>query len=211
MGPFQLPHTAAYYANGNSGLGSAYPNSRTMADDALTAMGAGTDFSPYDNDGNGLVRLLLVCRKVCSAIDVTLKVDGFIVVHSGPNGAKTSNKDDIWSVKWFLPKERLVDGDFPLQVSRPLLTTCNTRRCQGLRVLDGRAGCHSRGLCPRTWSFMCAISIFGIVFRFLTFCSVWLAGSLRYRRFLFWDRKLVPDGNWYLGPGWHKTCSSIGL
>ena len=60
VGPFRLPHTAAYYANGDYGLGPAYPNSRTMADDALTAMGAGTDFSPFDNNRTGLVRLFFL-------------------------------------------------------------------------------------------------------------------------------------------------------
>ena len=38
------------------------------------------------------------------------KVDGFIVVHAGPGGEQTGNKNDIWSVKWVLPNERTVDG-----------------------------------------------------------------------------------------------------
>lgn len=55
-GPFQLKNSSAYYANGANGSGSAFPNSRTMADEALTAADGSINFKPYDNDGNGYVR-----------------------------------------------------------------------------------------------------------------------------------------------------------
>ena len=55
VGPFQLNNTLAYYANGNSGTSGSYPNSRTMADEALSAADGSINLGPYDNDDNGYV------------------------------------------------------------------------------------------------------------------------------------------------------------
>ncbi|KAJ9659113.1 hypothetical protein H2201_007515 [Coniosporium apollinis] len=90
VGPFLMPQMSKQYANNAHGLGSAFPNLRTLAADALTAANGQVNFKPYDNDGNGYV-------------------DAFIVVHAGRGGEQTGNKDDIWSAKWVLPQETRVD------------------------------------------------------------------------------------------------------
>lgn len=83
VGPYRLPQTLATYANGESGIGSATPNARTMAQDAATAADPDVDFGPYDNDGNGFV-------------------DAFIVLHAGQGAEQTLSPGDIWSHKWVL-------------------------------------------------------------------------------------------------------------
>lgn len=92
VGPYVLPLTMATYAHGESGVGEALPNARTMARDALVAANVDVDFTPYDNDGNGFV-------------------DAFVVVHAGGGAEQTGATDDIWSHKWVLPGgARDVDG-----------------------------------------------------------------------------------------------------
>lgn len=91
FGPYDLPQTTAYYANGEKGIGNVLPNSRTMADDAFAAGAGDIDFSAYDNDGDGYV-------------------DAFVVVHAGPGAEKTGAASDIWSHKWVLPATRDKDG-----------------------------------------------------------------------------------------------------
>jgi immune inhibitor A len=90
IGPFRMPQTSSYYANGQSGLGQNFPNIRNLAADALTAASGQINFQPYDNDGNGYV-------------------DAFIVVHAGSGSEQTGHVDDIWSAKWFLPQEVTVN------------------------------------------------------------------------------------------------------
>jgi len=91
VGPYRMPRTIAAYAGADNGLQSATPNARTLADDAVTAASVDVDFTPYDNDGNGYV-------------------DAFIVVHAGRGGEETGTATDIWSHKWVLPAERVVDS-----------------------------------------------------------------------------------------------------
>jgi immune inhibitor A len=91
VGPYQMPQTIAAYAGADNGLQSAFPNARTMANDAVTAANPDVDFTPYDNDGNGYV-------------------DAFIVVHAGRGAEETGAGADIWSHKWVLPAERSVDS-----------------------------------------------------------------------------------------------------
>lgn len=90
VGPFTLPNTAAFYANGGFGIkGKAEnpPNAMTMANDAVSAVeAAGIDLKKYDNKGRA-----------------DGYVDAFIVVHAGSGGEETNNPDDIWSCKWVLP------------------------------------------------------------------------------------------------------------
>ena len=81
VGPFRLPQTLAAYAHGASGMGGAAPNAQTMAKDALLAANPTTNFTPYDNDGNGFV-------------------DAFIVIHAGTGAETNNNPNDIWSHKW---------------------------------------------------------------------------------------------------------------
>ena len=93
VGPFRLPHTLAWYANGNFGIGqpSGEPRANVMAQDAAKAADPLVDFTPYDNDGNGFV-------------------DAFIVVHAGGGGEQTGSPGDIWSHKWTLPSAYAADG-----------------------------------------------------------------------------------------------------
>lgn len=93
VGPFTLPQTLAWYANGNFGIGqpSGTPRANIMARDAAVAANPTVNFSTYDNDGNGFV-------------------DAFIVVHAGSGGEQTGNPGDIWSHKWVLPSAYSADG-----------------------------------------------------------------------------------------------------
>ena len=83
LGPYQLPQNLVTYANGESGIGNASPNARTMAKDALEAADPDVDYSQYDNDGDGYV-------------------DAFLVVHAGSGAESTGSANDIWSHKWVL-------------------------------------------------------------------------------------------------------------
>jgi len=91
VGPYRMPHTLTYYANGDSGTGSASPNARDLAEDAADAANADVDFGLYDNDGDGFV-------------------DAFIVLQAGPGAESTGNGDHIWSHKWVLPSVYNADG-----------------------------------------------------------------------------------------------------
>jgi len=92
VGPYRLPQTMAWYANGNFGIGrpSGTTRARDMAAHALALADPHVSFGPYDNDGNGYV-------------------DAFIVVHSGRGGEETGNSGDIWSHKWVLPSQVTTD------------------------------------------------------------------------------------------------------
>ncbi|MFE0424604.1 M6 family metalloprotease domain-containing protein [Streptomyces sp. NPDC058953] len=93
VGPLRLPRTLAWYANGNSGVGTpeGEPRARTMAADTAAAADPLMDFAPYDNDGNGFV-------------------DAFIVVHAGTGGETSGDPGDLWSHKWLLPSAYDADG-----------------------------------------------------------------------------------------------------
>src|SRR3712207_8034 len=55
VGPFTMPQTLAWYANGNYGIGkpSGEPRANILAQDAVKAVDPAVDLQPYDNDGNG--------------------------------------------------------------------------------------------------------------------------------------------------------------
>jgi immune inhibitor A len=93
VGPYTMPQTLAWYANGNFGIGrpSGTTRARQLARDAAGAADADVDFKPYDNDGNGFV-------------------DAFIVVHAGAGGEETGSSGDIWSHKWVLPSAFATDA-----------------------------------------------------------------------------------------------------
>lgn len=93
VGPFTMPQTLEWYANGNFGIGkpTGDPRAQFLAADAAKAADASVDFGPYDNDGNGYV-------------------DAFIVVHAGSGGEETGDSGDIWSHKWVLEEEYQADA-----------------------------------------------------------------------------------------------------
>ena len=92
VGPITLPHPIGFYANGQSGLGDAFPNARTMALDAAQAADPLLDFTSFDNDGDGFV-------------------DAYVIIHAGRGAEETGNSQDIWSHKWVLPNGAIhVDG-----------------------------------------------------------------------------------------------------
>jgi immune inhibitor A len=87
IGPFTLSHNKAYYANEGYGTTLNPPNSKTMANEAVTAAMGKINFNNYDNDGNGYI-------------------DVFCVVHAGTGAEQSAKKEDIWSIKWTLEQER---------------------------------------------------------------------------------------------------------
>ena len=96
VGPYRMPHTLNWYANGNFGINrppvaGGTTRARDLAHDAAAAADPAVNFAPYDNDGNGFV-------------------DAFIVVHSGSGGEETGNSGDIWSHKWTLPSVYATDA-----------------------------------------------------------------------------------------------------
>ncbi len=84
VGPYRMPKTLSYYANGESGTGNSEPNARTLAKAAVVAANPAVNFGLYDNNGDGYV-------------------DAFIVIHAGKGAEVTGKKGDIWSHKWVLP------------------------------------------------------------------------------------------------------------
>ena len=93
VGPYRMPHTNAWYANGNFGIGrpTGTTRARDLAQDAFAAADPHVDFGPYDNDGNGFV-------------------DAFLIVHAGSGGEQTGNGNDIWSHKWTLNSAQTADS-----------------------------------------------------------------------------------------------------
>ena len=82
-GWLRMPHPYSYYCPvGTKGQGSYPNNCQKLAEDAMAAAkAAGTDFSNYDNNHDGIV-------------------DGVVIVHSGRGQEQSGNASDIWSHKW---------------------------------------------------------------------------------------------------------------
>jgi immune inhibitor A len=81
VGPYRMPRTLAYYADGAKGKTAKV---KEMALHALQAADPHINFDPYDNDHDGYV-------------------DAFVVVHAGRGAEQTNADNDIWSHKWTLP------------------------------------------------------------------------------------------------------------
>lgn len=92
VGPYRMPQKLAYYANGGFGKAGAFPNARNLAADAVAATkkDGKLNFTAYDNDKNGYV-------------------DAFVVVHAGAGGEVTGDTNDLWSLKWTLPQEEVIN------------------------------------------------------------------------------------------------------
>ncbi len=70
VGPYRMPHTLNWYANGNFGINrppvaGGTTRARDLAHDAAAAADPAVNFAPYDNDGNGFVDAFIVvhCRQ----------------------------------------------------------------------------------------------------------------------------------------------------
>lgn len=88
VGPYRLPKKIKHYADKSMGKTQKV---KEMARDALAKANPDVKFSQYDNDGDGFV-------------------DAFVVVHAGRGAEQTKDRNDIWSHKWVLPKNKKVDG-----------------------------------------------------------------------------------------------------
>ena len=92
LGWKRAPQTYAYYVNNNYGMYGVYPNnSQKLVEDLVTLVDAQVDFSPYDNNGDGSVDVLLV-------------------VHAGTGAELSGNAADIWSHKWGITPRMTGDG-----------------------------------------------------------------------------------------------------
>jgi len=90
-GWLQMPHTYAYYVDGNYGFGAWPNNAQKLTEDAVAAANPYVNFSQYDNDGDGYV-------------------DALFVIHTGPGAEWTGNVNDIWSHAWSCFLDPYVDG-----------------------------------------------------------------------------------------------------
>lgn len=93
IGWLRAPQTYLYYVGSGSGTGTYPNNSQKLVEDVVDLADPSIDFSPYDNDNNGFVDVL-------------------IVIHSG-TGAEygAPEASNIWSHKWSITP-RLKDGVF---------------------------------------------------------------------------------------------------
>lgn len=91
IGWMTMPQTYAYYVNGDNGFGAYPQNARRLAEDAVWAADPFIDYAQYDNDGDGLVESLFV-------------------IHAGPGAELTGNVNHIWSHKWSMVNDPIVDG-----------------------------------------------------------------------------------------------------
>ncbi|MCX7011987.1 MAG: M6 family metalloprotease domain-containing protein, partial [Candidatus Sumerlaeota bacterium] len=97
-----LPHTEAWYCNGQQGFGVYPQNAQGMVEAALNLVDPTVDFGQFDSDNDGYI----------DAIDI---------IHSGFDAAETGSSSNIWSHKWSLyalpnghwtSNDRNAHGDF---------------------------------------------------------------------------------------------------
>ena len=88
----RAPQTYAYYVDSNYALKSPYPhNSQKLVEDLVTLVDGTVDFSPYDNNGDGYVDVL-------------------VVIHAGTGAELSGSTSDIWSHKWNISPKMTGDG-----------------------------------------------------------------------------------------------------
>jgi immune inhibitor A len=87
----RAPSTYAYYVNNAYGLGTYPHNSQKLVEDLVTLVDGTVDFSPYDNDGDG-------------------DVDVLLVIHAGTGAELSGSTSDIWSHKWGITPKMTGDG-----------------------------------------------------------------------------------------------------
>jgi immune inhibitor A len=85
-GWLRLPQKSSFYANNNSGMGTYPRNVQSMTEDAIkVAQAQGIDFTPYNSLGEGSVTALFI-------------------IHAGSGAEETEKPNDIWSLKWNVPR-----------------------------------------------------------------------------------------------------------
>ncbi|MDP9318167.1 MAG: M6 family metalloprotease domain-containing protein [Actinomycetota bacterium] len=111
-GWYRLPHPLSYYANGNSGMSETYPsNVQGMARDAVqAALDEGVDFSAFDIFGEKIVTALFI-------------------VHAGSGAEQTLSGDDLWSLKWVIPKDVPVGKDLTVRMFLTVPEDCQMGVC----------------------------------------------------------------------------------
>jgi len=88
----RMDSSYAYYTAGLNGLYGTYPrNARGLVRHALLKADSFIDFRDYDYYGDGWI-------------------DGLMVVHAGPGAEETGSGDDIWSHRWTLTSDLILDG-----------------------------------------------------------------------------------------------------
>jgi immune inhibitor A len=87
----RAPSTYAYYVNNAYAMGTYPRNSQKLVEDLVNLVDASIDFSPYDNDGDG-------------------DVDVLLVIHSGTGAELSGSTADVWSHKWGITPKMTGDG-----------------------------------------------------------------------------------------------------
>eukprot|EP00884_Botryococcus_braunii_P021405 jgi/Botrbrau1/7949/Bobra.9_2s0107.1 len=97
VGPFTLPNTMKYYANGDSGVGNSHPNASDMCYDAAKAAAGVVNYADFWNRTD----------------PDQPYVESFVVIHAGQPAEATSGPAqtrNIWSHKAVFPQEFEADG-----------------------------------------------------------------------------------------------------
>jgi immune inhibitor A len=88
----RMDSSYAYYTAGSNGLYGTYPrNARGLVRDALLKADATVNFQDYDHNHDNII-------------------DGLMVVHAGPGAEETGDPNDIWSHRWTLDSQLILDG-----------------------------------------------------------------------------------------------------
>ncbi len=81
VGPVTAANNSSYYGQNDLMGNDYYP--ATLVGEAVDLINASVNFSQFDNDKDG-------------------KVDGIVVIHTGPGEEISDNENDIWSHRWSL-------------------------------------------------------------------------------------------------------------
>jgi immune inhibitor A len=111
-GWFRLPHPLSFYADGSSGTSGTFPrNAQGLARDAVqAALANGVDFTGYDVLGENMVTALFV-------------------VHAGRGAEQTTDRGDIWSLKWVVPGDVEVGANLRVSTFLTVPEDCNMGVC----------------------------------------------------------------------------------
>jgi immune inhibitor A len=110
-GWFRLPNSSDYYTSSASGMGDYPRNVQGMAEDAIKlAIDQGIDFGSYDALNEGAVTALFI-------------------IHAGRGAEETGNRNDIWSLKWLVPKDIKVKENLVVRTFLTVPEDCQMGVC----------------------------------------------------------------------------------